>query len=406
MDQKTMRGYAAVVLEGGLGIGLGSMLRIMGEFPNRELMYVIAEEAYDRGAKFVKIEYDDQRLARIRVDRSSEAYVDELSALTERDSQVYVDESWSFLRLEGYESSSVMEGADHGRLTRIQRARGPAVRVLREAQMASRLPWCVAPAPTDAWAETVFGEGGTAEKLWTSLVPILRLDAPDPVTALTSHMKELELRGKTLTKRGFRELRFSGPGTELKVVLSPNSIWMGGADLTPEGKAFMPNIPTEEVFTTPDFRGTEGSVALTRPVRVHGSIVEGGRLEFREGKVVSSSAKRGADALQGYLDTDPGSRRLGEVALVDVTSPIWKSGLLFDSMLLDENAACHIALGAGYDPAFGGTEGQSDEEKGRRGFNVSIVHEDLMIGSDEVSVTGIDASGRETRILDKGRFVF
>ncbi|HET7839613.1 MAG TPA: aminopeptidase, partial [Rectinemataceae bacterium] len=192
MEQETMRGYAAVVLDAGLGIGPGSMLRIMGEFPQRELMYVIAQEAYDRGAKFVRIEYDDMRLARIRADRSRDEYIDQLSALTEKDSQVYVEEGWSFLRLDGYESASAMEGVDHGRLTRIQRARGPAVRVLREAQMASRLPWCVVPAPTEAWAKTVFGEAGTAERLWRSLVPILRLDAPDPAAALSAHMRALE----------------------------------------------------------------------------------------------------------------------------------------------------------------------------------------------------------------------
>jgi aminopeptidase len=405
MDTKTMKSYADVVLDAGLGIGPGSNLRITGDFPHRELMYVIAAGAYDRGAKFVRIDYDDQLLARIRVDRSRDEYIDCLSAMVELDSRTYVEEGWSLLRLEGYEDASVMEGADHGRLTRLQRARGPAVRVLREAQMASRLPWCVAPAPTEAWARTVFGEGGTAARLWESLVPILRLDCPDPAAALAGHMKALGQRAAGLTERGFRELHIEGPGTDLKVVLSPDSLWMGGSDTTPEGKVFMPNIPTEEVFTTPDFRGTEGRVSMTRPVRIHGSVVEGGVLEFKSGAVVSCSARKGADALRGYIETDSGSKRLGEVALVDVSSPIWASGLVFDSMLLDENAACHIALGAGYDPAFRGSGSLSDAEKEERGFNVSIGHEDLMIGSDEVSVTGTDATGKKTRLLDRGRFV-
>jgi len=207
-----------------------------------------------------------------------------------------------------------------------------------------------------------------------------------------------------MTRRGFRELRFSGPGTELRIALSPDSVWLGGGDATPDGKPFMPNIPTEEVFTTPDFRGTEGRASLTRPVRIHGTIVEGGTLEFKNGVVVSSSARKGADALAAYIETDAGSHRLGEVALVDASSPIWKSGLVFDSMLLDENAACHIALGAGYDPAFKGVDGLSEDQKERRGFNVSVGHEDVMIGSDEVSVVGVDASGKETTVIRRGSF--
>jgi aminopeptidase len=404
MDDKTMRGYAAVVLDAGLGIGKGSMLRIGGELPHRELMYVIAEEAYARGAKFVKIEYDDVRLARIRVDRSADEYVDAVTAMLERDSETYVEEGWAFLRLEGYEDPQAMEGADQGRLTRMQRARGKAVRSLREAQMASIVPWCVAPAPTEAWAKTVLGPAGGAEELWERLVPILRLDQADPAAALASHMKALALRAKKLTALGFRQLLFSGPGTELRVGLSARSVWMGGADTTPEGKVFMPNIPTEETFTTPDFRETEGRVSMTRPVRIHGTVIEGGVLEFKGGAVVGSSARRGAEALRSYLETDAGTRRLGEVALVDSTSPIWRSGLVFDSMLLDENAACHIALGAGYDPAFRDSTGLSDEEKEAIGFNVSVAHEDLMIGSDEISVAGVDDLGAETRIIEKGLF--
>lgn len=404
MNGSAMRDFASLALDAGLGLSRGARLRIQGEFPHRELMYAVAEGAYEHGASLVRIEYDDVRLARIRVDRSREEYVDDISAMVERDSETYVEEGWSYLRIEGYENPAAMEGADQTRLARIQRARGRAARTLREAQMSSRLPWCVMPGPTEAWARTVLGSEARAEDLWRVLKPILRLDRPRPADELRSHMAALEARAAAFNGLGLRRLVFRGPGTDLAIALAPESRWQGGADRTPEGVVFMPNIPTEEVFATPDFRGTEGTVSLTRPVRLRGSVVSGARLVFRGGSVVDYSAERGAESLGAFLETDTAARRLGEVALVDASSPIWRSGLLFDSTLLDENASCHIALGAGYTPAFAGSDALSEAEKEEQGFNVSLVHEDLMIGSEEMDVTGFDAPGREIPLLRGGRF--
>lgn len=406
MESTAMRDFVSVALDAGLGVEQGTMLRISGEFPHRELMYALAEGAYARGARLVRIEYDDVRLARIRVENSREEYVEALSAMVEKDSEIYVEEGWSQLRIDGYEDPAAMEGADQDRLVRMQRVRGRASRRLRDAQMSSRLPWCVMPGPTDAWARTVLGREARAEDLWRVLAPILRLDRPDPAAELRSHMAALESRAAELGRLALRSLSFRGPGTDLKVQLAPESRWQGGADRSPEGKSFMPNIPTEEVFTTPDFRGTEGVVALTRPVRIRGSVVEGGRLRFRGGEVVDAGAERGEESLVALLQTDSGAKRLGEVALVDGSSPIWRSGFVFDSVLLDENAACHIALGSGYVPAFAGSEAWSETEKEARGFNVALVHEDLMIGSEEVEVTGIGDDSREIPLIRGGRFAF
>jgi aminopeptidase len=404
IDRDGMRAFAALALDTGLGIGPGSLLRVSAEFPHRELLYVIAEEAYARGAAMVCVEYEDVRLARIRADVSHEQFLDTVSAILQKSSEIYAQEGWALLRIEGYEDGAAMEGVDHARLTRIQRARSKATHALREAQMASRIPWCVMPAPTDAWARAVFGESGSFARLWQTLVPILRLDAPDPSAAVRAHMSRLMARARALDGLHLRSLRFVGPGTDLRVGLSPDSRWTGGAESTPAGKLFTANIPSEEVFTTPDFRGTEGIVTATRRARIHGTVVEDIRLEFRGGVVVESSASRGAQALEKFLETDAGSRRLGEVALVDAESPIWKSGLVFDSMLLDENAACHVALGAGYDLAFSGAEKMDDARKAEAGFNTSFVHQDFMIGSPAVEVTATDASGKELPIITGGRF--
>jgi len=399
-----MRAFAALALDTGLGVGPGSLIRVSAEFPHRELLYVIAEEAYARGAALVRVEYEDVRLARIRADASHERYLDAISAMLQKDSEIYAQEGWALLRIEGYEDGAVMEGVDHARLTRIQRARSKATHAVREAQMSSRIPWCVMPAPTDAWARAVFGNSGSLDRLWKTLVPILRLDEPDPSAAVRAHMSGLMERARILDGLHLRSLRFVGPGTDLRVAVSPDSRWTGGAESTPTGKAFTANIPSEEVFTTPDFRGTEGIVTATRRARIYGTVVDDIRLEFRGGIVVSSMASRGAEALAKFLETDPGSRRLGEVALVDAESPIWKSGLVFDSMLLDENAACHVALGAAYDLAFSGAEKMDDARKSEAGFNTSFVHQDFMIGSPAVEVTGTDAAGKEVPIITGGRF--
>ncbi len=404
IDRNGTRAFAALALDTGLGIGPGSLLRISAEFPHRELLYVIAEEAYARGAALVRVEYEDVRLARIRADASQDRYLDAISAMLQKDSEIYAQEGWSLLRVEGYEDGAVMEGVDQGRFSRIQRARSKATHALREAQMASRLAWCVMPAPTEAWARAVFGETASVDRLWQTLSTILRLDAPDPSAAVRAHMSGLATRARALDALHLRSLRFVGPGTDLRVAISPHSHWTGGAEATPAGRVFTPNIPSEEVFTTPDFRGTEGFVTATRRARIHGTVVEGVRLEFREGVVVSCSATRGGEALEKFLETDAGSRRLGEVALVDSESPIWKSGLVFDSILLDENAACHVALGAAYDLTFRGAEKMHEAAKTKNGFNTSFVHQDFMIGSPEVDVTGTDASGREIPVIARGRF--
>jgi aminopeptidase len=413
MDSALAKAYAAVALDAGLGLREGDRLRIVGEPPHRALMNAIAAAAYDRGAALVRVEYDDPALARIRADRSREAFLDEVPSALKAESEALAAGLWCYLRLEGAEDPGALEGADQNRLTRIHRARSAAVETLRGAYMASRIPWCVMPAATDSWARAILGPGmdagggaaAGADALWEVLLGILRLDAPDPAAALRGHMDGLAGRARALDAARLREIRFAGPGTDLRVRLAPESRWIGGDDRTPEGRVFMPNIPTEEVFATPDRRGTEGSVALTRPVRIRGALVEGGSLRFEAGLVVDCSARRGEDALRGLLGTDPGSRRLGEVALVDSGNPIGRSGLAFDSSLLDENAACHIALGAGYEAAFEGSLDWSDEEKAARGFNVSEVHEDLMIGSPGIDAIGVDDSGREIPLMRKGAFI-
>jgi aminopeptidase len=238
------------------------------------------------------------------------------------------------------------------------------------------------------------------------LRPILRLDAPDPAAAWRAHVEATDERSRHIDSLKLRTLRFTGPGTDLLVGLSPRSRWVGGFSRTPRGVFFTPNIPTEEIFATPDARLTEGRVTCTRPVGILGSKVEGAWFVFGDGLVRSCGASRNEDFLKSYIDMTPGARRLGEVALVDSAGPVARSGLVFDNGLIDENAACHIALGSGFEEAFEGAEGMDPAARAAEGYNDCLVHLDFMIGSEETDVTGTDASGREIPIIRRGSFVF
>jgi aminopeptidase len=279
-----------------------------------------------------------------------------------------------------------------------------------EAQMSNRLIWCVAPVPTAAWGTQVFEDAGRKAPadpeaaLLAELLPILRLDAADPGAVVRSPAKEIEARAKRLDALALAELHFKGPGTDLRVGLSRRSRWVGGGSRTPDGRYFLANHPSEEVFTSPDARLTEGRAACTRPVEVLGAKVEGAWFEFRGGEVVDFGAAENRASLERYFDIEPHAKRLGEVALVDGSGPIFKSGLVFNNALIDENAACHIALGAAYEEAFEGSEGMDEEAKKGEGFNTSLVHTDFMIGSEKVEVSGIDGNGREKTLIHDGSF--
>jgi aminopeptidase len=239
------------------------------------------------------------------------------------------------------------------------------------------------------------------------LIPILRLDQPDPVSAWRRAGKELEERGEKLTGMELESLRFLDDGTDLVIGLNPGALWVGGPVVMADGRWTLPNIPTEEIFTTPDWRRTEGTVRCTRPVKVLETQVTGAWFRFREGRVVEAGAKTGADVLETFLSTDQGARFVGEVALVDDRSPISRSGLTFSSILLDENASCHFALGSGY-PENLQNAGELTEDKALKdaGCNVSLVHVDFMMASGETRVIGTDRQGQEKVLMEKGRFVF
>lgn len=280
--------------------------------------------------------------------------------------------------------------------------------------------WLVIAAPGPNWARHVFRQSGPqfagmadklsdeaiTDRLWSELEKILRLDQADPAQAWLDHAAALQERCLKLDSLKLKAVRFLNADSDLYVGLNPTSVWHGGGAVLPDGRRFMPNIPTEEVFTTPDYRQTHGRVKAIRPVNVMDTLVQDAWFEFENGKVVRCGAKSGQNVLEKFIAMDEGAAYLGELALVAGDSPIFKSGLLFGSILYDENASCHIALGAGYPSCLSNAAQLSSPEAVKAaGCNISLVHTDFMIGTPQTDVIGICRDGREVPLIQQGSFV-
>ena len=399
--------YARLLLETGINLRKGQNLIIRCHTEGILFARRCAETAYNMGAGIVEIQLKDAHLtkARVNAQAGNQAALGAAPGWTDAWQDAVIGNRWAYLALESYEDVGLMADADQDALAVYERLQADGKRRFRDAVLSHSIPWCVAGVPGDKWAKRVLGEDKNADDLWRILVPILLLDEANPAEAWKKKADTLFERSDKLNSLRLDALRFKGHGTDLTVGLLRQSVWVGGGERY-EGRMTMPNIPTEEIFTTPDRRRCDGKVRITRPVEVRGTLVKGAVLEFSDGKLITFDAEEGREALAGYIETDPGASSLGEVALVGEDSPIARSGLIFDSILYDENASCHIALGSGYVSCLADAEKlDNDEKKSEAGCNVSLVHTDFMIGSPEISVIGVDAAGREVPIMEDGRFV-
>jgi aminopeptidase len=405
----------------------GQNLLLSGEPEHWPLLLAVAEVAYDSGIRYVDVQSAPGALTRVRALHSRESYLAYQPASRMRYWKSLVDEEWAVISVRGAEDPDALSTVDSGHLGIITEGDSRARKPFRDALRRDQLNWVVCAAPTVGWSKKVLGPGGTPEALWELLKPIIRLDKKDPVAAWREHQETLVRRAELLTDLQPVSLHFSGGGTDLTVPMNRNHSWMGGGATSAKGLRFSPNLPTEEVFTTPfsgrpeasdgsdapggadtpigGVTGAEGRVVLSRPAQVLGQVVEDAVLTFEKGEVVSVSAKKRAETLETFIALDDGTRRMGEIALVDSSSPIYRSKTVFFDTLLDENAACHFALGFGYPDGVDGGLEADEEGLLRLGVNVSRHHLDFMFGHAELSVTATLADGRETPIMTEGRFV-
>ena len=391
----------------GLNLQEGQSLAVKMEPENLDAAVAVAKAAYARGARYVEIWPESSRLARTRLDHSRPEYLEFTPEHRVRRNEEFVRDKWALLSIKSPVDLSVMDGADAARSGNVARGVRTADETLRRALSNDHTQWTVMAFPSPAWAGQVLGMEPGEEALlalWKVMEPILRLNHDDPDAYWHHHREVLQERTKKMNDLAIRTLHFQAEGTDLRVPLHERARWLGGGAVTPDGVPFLPNVPTEEVYTAPFAPGDrEGRVRVTKPVRVYGTLVDGAWFEFADGKVVDFGADRGRDTLETFFEIDEGSRRMGEIAVVDGGSPIARSGLVFQNILLDENAACHFALGSAYPTSLDGGDTMDEAELERHGANQSKQHVDFMIGSDAMSIRAVLADGSERSIMESGR---
>lgn len=362
----------------------------------------VTREAYRAGAQRVTIRYGDQHVRRAAIELGPAEMLGRTPRFLLDATASWRDERPAVIQLTGDADPELFADLDPKLVARSEPADLRAVYVPLVSERL--INWVIVSAPNEGWAETVFGEPDL-ERLWGAVATATRLEHDDPVAAWREHDARLKERAATLNAHGFDAVRFRGPGTDLTVGLLPASRWICAAFTTQDGIEHIPNLPTEEVFTSPDLRRTEGTVRSTYPLAVGGATVRDLELRFEAGRVVDVRASQGADIVRGQLEADSQSPFLGEVALVDGDSAVKKTGLVFSNTLFDENATCHIAYGTGLPMAVEGTDGLAPDELIALGVNVSRTHTDFMIGGPEVDVDGLDRDGNATPIMRDDVFV-
>jgi aminopeptidase len=382
---------ADLIVNFGANVQKGQIVEIGSGLGKEELTRALTASAYKRGAKFVDVYYWDPHLKRARVQYAAEDVLDFVPSWYGERALQLGDERGATISLSGPTEPHLFDDLDPERLGRDV---FPRVKEWTTVINERTVNWCVAPCPTPTWAELVHPDldpQAALDKLWDDIVHICRLDEGDPEEAWRVRSASLAGVAQRLTERRFDAIHFHGPGTDLTVGLLQTSRWIGGGEDTIDGIPHMANLPTEEVFTSPDPERADGIVRATKPLYTQGRIIHGLTVRFEGGRAVQVDAETGAETLRAVMKQDEGGSRLGELALVDREGRIGPLDTVFYDTLLDENAASHIALGSAYDAAAG--------EEDRKRLNRSSIHVDFMIGAPDVDVTGITSDGERVPVL-------
>lgn len=406
--QKKLEKYAELAVKIGVNVQPGQNLIINTTIDSAELVRLIVKQAYEAGARFVKINWSDDVVTRLRYDMAAEeSFLDEPKWYA-GEMLEYVENGAAVLHVISSDPD-LLKGVSTQRLTNHQKAYGKAMSKYREMQMSDKFSWSIVAVPSKAWADKVFPNLPEEERvpaLWEAIFRTVRLDQPDPIAAWQQHIENLTQKSNYLNAKRYKKLHYKAPGTDLTIELPEGHLWVAAESINAQGNTFLANLPTEEVFTAPLKTGVNGTVSATKPLSYRGTIIDRFSLTFENGRIVDYKAEVGADVLKQLVELDEGSHYLGEVALVPHNSPISQSGILFYNTLFDENASNHLAIGNAYAFNLEGGKSMSQEELAQRGLNSSLAHEDFMVGSAEMDIFGITADGKEEPIFIKGNWAF
>ena len=401
--------YAKLVVGTGVNLQRKQLLVINAPIECADFARRVAAAGYEAGAHDVVICWNDEKFAKLRYTMAGKAVFTEFPEWRRLLYTDYAEQGAAFVSILA-EDPEIFQSVDPDKLMLSQKAAGAALLEYRQRLMNNENSWCVVSIPTKAWAAKVFPEmppEKAIDALWQAIFAAVRIrPGEDPVAAWQAHTEFLQRAADFMNAQRFTSLHYENAlGTDLTVELPTGHIWAGGAEYTATKVRFVANMPTEEVYSLPRRDGVNGTVYATKPLNYNGNLIEDICLTFRDGRVVAATASRGEELLQQLIATDDGSAHLGEVALVPFDSPISRSGILFFNTLFDENAACHLALGKAYPTCLQGGEAMDSVTLLQHGVNDSLIHEDFMIGSKDLSITGRTKDGKELPIFRDGNFV-
>jgi aminopeptidase len=412
--QELLRKYAQAIVKVGLNLREGQRLIITNATARgvppagRALVHEVAKAAYGAGVRFVDVIWGDEEMLRIRLqDAQADSFV-EYPKWHVKGIMDIIENGDALLSIYANDPD-VYDGLDPERVGAMQKSHLQNYQDIGMNVSRNAVNWCVVASAAPAWARKIFPdlpEEDALEKLWQAIFETTRATQPDPVAAWQDHIKNLRKRADYLQAKKYSALHYKSENTDLTLGLPRGHKWISAQSLAENGVVFTANMPTEEIFTLPDRHRAEGTVAATFPLSYGGSLIEDFSLTFENGQIVKVQAKKNEAILQKLVDTDEGSKRLGEIALVPASSPIARRGHLFYNTLFDENASCHIAIGRAYRFTLTGGEELNEEEFNAAGGNTSLNHVDFMIGSPQMDIDGLTENGSLEPVMRSGEWAF
>lgn len=400
--------FAELAVKVGTNIQQGQTLLINTTVDTIEFTRLVVKEAYKAGAARVTVNYSDDVVARQLFENASVEEFEKFPRWITEQRDELIERGGALLWIDAADPD-LMAGIPVEKISANQKASGKALENYRDAVMNDKIAWSIIAIPSKKWAAKVFPELPEEEQvpaMWEAIFKTVRIGEGSAVENWQAHLKNLHARGDLMNEKHFAKLHYTAPGTDLIVGLPDKHIWATGSSKTPQGTEFVANMPTEEVFTLPSKYDVNGYVSSTKPLVYQGNIIDNFKLTFENGVIVKAEAQQGEELLNELIKADEGSKYIGEIALVPHESPISASGLLYYNTLFDENASNHIAIGAAYPTCYEGGSELSEEEMDKAGINVSITHEDFMVGSAEMDIDGIHADGTVEAVFRKGAWAF
>ncbi|MDR4398658.1 aminopeptidase [Bacillus atrophaeus] len=405
---KKLSTYALLAVEVGVNVQKGQHVVVNASTEGRDFVRLIVKHAYEKGAKHVTVNWQDDEVSRLKYELAPPEAFDEYPEWEAKGKEALAEKGAAFISVVS-SSPDLLKGIESKRIAAFQKAAGKALHTYRQYIQSDKVSWTVIGAASAGWASKVFpghSEEEAIQLLWEEIFNTTRVNEENPVQAWKEHDQTLHEKVDHLNAKHYSALHYQAEGTDLTIELPKKHVWAGAGSINENGNEFMANMPTEEVFTLPQKDGVNGTVSSTKPLSYGGNIIDNFTLTFKNGRIVDIKAEKGEDILKELVETDEGSHYLGEVALVPYDSPISKSDILFFNTLFDENASNHLAIGSAYAFNIEGGKQMSREELVKEGLNESITHVDFMIGSKDMSIDGITADGKREPVFRNGNWAF